>query len=195
MSSQESYIVVGAGPVGLLSALLLAKERGAKVRHQAPAMMHLGHVHREIAALSGGGIRRPTSQRIQASPRGILLIGRYRSGVIQAIDSRSCIADVYAVSAGLRVRDARRHPVQPAGTSALPLQRRNAALQHHHPPSKLDCHPTPYLQDSYPIGLNPRGVRAMDRVDPELALAIRKRCFMVDGWKIFAGTSLNVESV
>lgn len=42
-------------------------------------------------------------------------------------------------------------------------------------------------QESYPIGLNPRGVRAMDRANRDIALAIRNQCFMVDGWKILAG--------
>lgn len=42
-------------------------------------------------------------------------------------------------------------------------------------------------QESYPIGLNPRGVKALDRANPDLALAIRQRGAMVDAWKIFVG--------
>lgn len=43
------------------------------------------------------------------------------------------------------------------------------------------------VEESYPIGLNPRGVQALDRANPDLALGIRQRGAMVDGWKIYAG--------
>ncbi len=49
---------------------------------------------------------------------------------------------------------------------------------------------TARLQDSYPIGLNPRGAQALDRANPDLALAIRQRGAMVDAWKIYAGGSV-----
>lgn len=48
---------------------------------------------------------------------------------------------------------------------------------------------TARLQESYPIGLNPRGVKALDRADPDLALAIRQRGAMVDAWRIMMGGS------
>lgn len=46
---------------------------------------------------------------------------------------------------------------------------------------------TTRVQESYPIGLNPRGVEALDRVNPDLALGIRQRGAMVDAWKVYAG--------
>lgn len=46
---------------------------------------------------------------------------------------------------------------------------------------------TTRMEESYPIGLNPRGTMALDRAHPDLALAIRQRGAMVDAWKILAG--------
>lgn len=43
------------------------------------------------------------------------------------------------------------------------------------------------LDENYPIGLNPRGVKALDQANRDLAIDIRTKGFMVDGWRIFAG--------
>lgn len=44
------------------------------------------------------------------------------------------------------------------------------------------------LHESYPIGVNPRGARALDRARPDMAIALRKRGVMVDAWKIYKGS-------
>jgi len=49
------------------------------------------------------------------------------------------------------------------------------------------------LHESYPIGVNPRGARALDRARPDMAIALRKRGVMVDAWKIYAGRRMVAE--
>eukprot|EP00731_Ephydatia_muelleri_P003317 Em0001g3317a len=44
------------------------------------------------------------------------------------------------------------------------------------------------IYESYPIGLNRRASKAMDRVNPAIFQTIKAGCMVVDGWKIFGGS-------
>lgn len=49
------------------------------------------------------------------------------------------------------------------------------------------------LHESYPIGVNPRGSRALDRARPDMAIALRMRSSMIDAWRIYAGSRMVAE--
>eukprot|EP01051_Picozoa_sp_SAG22_P012662 SAG22_NODE_1337_length_4697_cov_2.318182_2_plen_544_part_00 len=48
-------------------------------------------------------------------------------------------------------------------------------------------------EESYPIGLNPRALRCLERIDPALADRARDTGKIVDAWKIFGGTRMVAE--
>ena len=112
-ANRKEYIVIGAGPVGLLAAILLVKEANEDVDVKVGTVMIPTYIYTHTHTYT-----------------------------------HTCLqVTIYEARDSLTTR----------------------------------------LDESYPIGLNPRGVRAMDRANKDLAIGIRMKGFMVDGWRIFAG--------
>lgn len=42
-------------------------------------------------------------------------------------------------------------------------------------------------ENSYPIGINPRGMEALRRIDPALVTRLREQGEIIEGWRIYAG--------
>lgn len=140
----NEYVVIGAGPVGLLAALGLVQEQGAR-------KVSVDYVWAGIGMPCRRGMGPPAPNPAPQSPPHLL---RPKTHPFKQIHTH--------------------HPLSLTQPPKVTIYEAREGL-------------TTQMQESYPIGLNPRGVKALDRANPDLALAVRQRGAMVDAWKIVAG--------